>query len=42
LTLLSGTRNRIEALWNWAWFALTHERAARIILESKGDEVKNA
>ncbi len=42
LTLLSGTRNRIETLWNWAWFALTHERAARIILESKGDEVKNA
>jgi hypothetical protein len=29
-------RNRIETLWNWGWSALTHERAARIIIE--GDE----
>ena len=33
LALLSGTRNRIETLWNWGWSALTHERAARIIIE---------
>lgn len=36
LTLLSGMRNRIETLWNWGWSALTHDRAARIIIE--GDE----
>jgi NADH dehydrogenase len=36
LALLSGVRNRIEALWNWGWSALTHDRAARIIIE--GDE----
>jgi len=36
LALLSGTRNRIETLWNWGWSALTHDRAARIIIE--GDE----
>jgi NADH dehydrogenase len=33
LALLSGMRNRIETLWNWGWSALTHDRAARIILE---------
>jgi NADH:quinone reductase (non-electrogenic) len=42
LALLSGTRNRIETLWNWGWSALTHDRAARIIIESQDDEVKNA
>ena len=41
LALLSGMRNRIETLWNWGWSALTHDRAARIIIESK-DEVKDA
>ena len=35
LALLSGTRNRIETLWNWGWSALTHDRAARIIIESE-------
>jgi len=35
-------RNRIETLWNWGWSALTHDRAARIIIESKDEEVKNA
>jgi NADH dehydrogenase len=33
LALLSGMRNRIETLWNWGWSALTHDRAARIIIE---------
>ena len=42
LALLSGMRNRIETLWNWGWSALTHDRAARIIIESKDDQVKNA
>ena len=42
LALLSGMRNRIETLWNWGWSALTHDRAARIIIESKDDEVKHA
>ena len=42
LALLSGMRNRIETLWNWGWSALTHDRAARIIMDPKGDEVKNA
>ena len=42
LALLSGMRNRIETLWNWGWSAFTHDRAARIILESKDDEVKHA
>jgi NADH:ubiquinone reductase (H+-translocating) len=42
LALLSGMRNRIETLWNWGWSALTHDRAARIIIESKADEVKHA
>jgi len=37
LALLSGTRNRIETLWNWGWSALTHDRAARIIIEGEGD-----
>jgi NADH dehydrogenase len=35
LALLSGTRNRIETLWNWGWSALTHDRAARIIIEGE-------
>ena len=35
LALLSGMRNRIETLWNWGWSALTHDRAARIIIESE-------
>jgi hypothetical protein len=42
LPLLSGMRNRIETLWNWGWSALTHDRAARIIIESQDDEVKTA
>jgi NADH:ubiquinone reductase (H+-translocating) len=42
LALLSGMRNRIETLWNWGWSALTHDRAARIIIESQDDEVKDA
>ena len=37
LALLSGMRNRIETLWNWGWSALTHDRAARIIIEGEGD-----
>lgn len=37
LVLLSGMRNRIEALWNWGWSALTHDRAARLIIEGEGD-----
>ena len=41
LALLSGIRNRIETLWNWGWSALTHDRAARIIIEGKDDEVKH-
>jgi len=40
LVLLNGMRNRIETLWNWGWSALTHDRAARIIIESKDDELK--
>ena len=40
LALLSGVRNRIETLWNWGWSALTHDRAARIIIE--GDEEKRS
>jgi len=42
LALLSGMRNRIETLWNWGWSALTHDRAARIIIDPKADEVKPA
>src|SRR5215471_19174397 len=42
LALLSGMRNRIEVLWNWGWSALTHDRAARIIIESKDDEVRSS
>jgi NADH dehydrogenase len=37
LALLSGMRNRIETLWNWGWSALTHDRAARIIIDGKDD-----
>src|SRR6476620_10375939 len=40
LTLLSGMRNRIEVLWNWSWSALTHDRAARIIIQPQNDEMK--
>src|SRR5712671_2564881 len=42
LTLLSAVRNRIEVLWNWSWSALTHDRAARIIIQPKNDEIKTA
>ena len=35
LALLSGMRNRIETLWNWGWSAITHDRAARIIIEGE-------
>ena len=37
LVLLNGMRNRIETLWNWGWSALTHDRAARIIIEGEGN-----
>jgi len=40
LVLLSGMRNRIETLWNWGWSALTHDRAARIIIDSKDEQVQ--
>jgi len=40
LVLLSGMRNRIETLWNWGWSALTHDRAARIIIEGE-EETRN-
>lgn len=40
LALLSGVRNRIETLWNWGWSALTHDRAARIIIDPKDDEAR--
>jgi NADH dehydrogenase len=40
LALLSGMRNRIETLWNWGWSALTHDRAARIIIDSKDEQVQ--
>src|SRR5215510_11131301 len=40
LALLSGMRNRIETLWNWGWSALTHDRAARIILDNKDEQVQ--
>jgi len=33
LALLSGMRNRIETPWNWGWSALTHDLAARVIIE---------
>jgi len=42
LTLLTGMRNRIETLWNWGWSALTHDRAARIIIRAQEDEVKTS
>ncbi len=42
LTLLSGVRNRIEVLWNWSWSALTHDRAARIIIQPRNDDAKTA
>jgi hypothetical protein len=34
-------RNRIETLWNWGWSALTHDRAARIIID-KEEEAQGA
>lgn len=40
LVLLSGVRNRIETLWNWGWSALTHDRAARIIIDPRDEEAK--
>jgi len=40
LTLLTGMRNRIETLWNWGWSALTHDRAARVIIDAKDDQAK--
>ena len=42
LTLLSGVRNRIEVLWNWSWSALTHDRAARIIIQPRNEDAKTA
>lgn len=41
LTLLSGIRNRVEVLWNWSWSALTHDRAARIIIQPKSHDVNS-
>src|SRR5262249_32495987 len=40
LALLRGMRNRIETLWNWGWSALTHDRAARIIIDNKDEQVQ--
>ena len=40
LVLLSGMRNRIETLWNWGWTALTHDRAARIIIDPKDEDAQ--
>ena len=40
LALLNGMRNRIETLWNWGWSALTHDRAARIIINNEDDQVR--
>jgi NADH dehydrogenase len=40
LALLSGVRNRIETLWNWGWSALTHDRAARIIIDAKDEDAQ--
>src|SRR5262249_16998754 len=40
LALLGGMRNRIETLWNWGWSALTHDRAARIIIDNKDEQVQ--
>ena len=37
LVLLSGIRNRVEAVWNWGWSALTHDRAARLIIQSNDE-----
>ena len=42
LALLNGMRNRIETLWNWGWSALTHDRAARIIIDNKDEQVQTA
>jgi NADH:ubiquinone reductase (H+-translocating) len=39
LALLSGIRNRIETLWNWGWSAVTHDRAARIIIDGSDEGV---
>jgi NADH dehydrogenase len=39
LALLNGIRNRIETLWNWGWSALTHDRAARIIIDNEDEQV---
>jgi NADH dehydrogenase len=38
LALLNGMRNRIETLWNWGWSALTHDRAARIIIDGQDED----
>ena len=40
LVLLGGIRNRIETLWNWGWSALTHDRAARIIIDPKDEDAQ--
>src|SRR5215510_1048831 len=40
LALLRGMRNRIETLWNWGWSALTHDRAARIIIDNQDEQVQ--
>ena len=29
-----------ETVWNWGWSALTHDRAARIIIKAEDEEVK--
>jgi NADH dehydrogenase len=42
LVLLNGMRNRIETLWNWGWSALTHDRAARIIIEAEDEPSQTA
>ena len=42
LALLSGMRHRIEKLWHGGWSACTHDRAARLLMDSQDDEVQNA
>ena len=41
LALLRGMRHRIETLWHGGWSACTHDRAARLLMDSQDDEVQN-
>lgn len=42
LMLLSGTRNRVEVLWDWGWAGITHERGARIVVDTEKGEARKA